>query len=59
MRVSDGLLGSFSFDRNGDISESPITIVQVRRRTPSGAAIEGGAVVRVVRPSASLVAPVR
>jgi DNA-binding SARP family transcriptional activator/ABC-type branched-subunit amino acid transport system substrate-binding protein len=59
-RVSDGLLGSFSFDRNGDISESPITILQVR---PSGASrggeFEGAAVVRVVRPSASLVAPPR
>ena len=28
---ADGLLGSFGFDANGDISESPMTIVQVRR----------------------------
>ena len=28
---TDGLLGSFGFDANGDISESPMTIVQVRR----------------------------
>ena len=58
-RVSDGLLGSFEFDRNGDISESPVTILEVRQpdtSTPT-AGIEGGAVVRVVRPSASLVVP--
>jgi branched-chain amino acid transport system substrate-binding protein len=54
-RVSEGLLGSFAFDRNGDISESPVTVRQVRGRASTG--IEGGAVVRVVRPSASLVAP--
>ena len=58
-QVTDGLLGSFSFDRNGDISESPVTILQVRPPGASGRAgsIEGGALVRVVRPSASLVAP--
>ncbi len=58
-RVSDGLLGSFSFDRNGDISESPITILQVRGQEASGttAGVDGGAVARVVRPSARLVAP--
>ena len=58
-QVTDGLLGSFSFDRNGDISERPVTILQVRRPGASGRAegIEGGALVRVVRPSASLVAP--
>jgi hypothetical protein len=48
--VSNGLLGSFSFDRNGDISESPVTILQVR-----GTESEGGDVA-VVRPSARLVA---
>lgn len=58
-QVSDGLLGSFAFDRNGDISESPVTILQVRQPDPAATAgsIEGGAVVRVVRPSPSLVAP--
>jgi branched-chain amino acid transport system substrate-binding protein len=57
-RVSDGLLGSFEFDRNGDISESPVTIVQVRQpdRTATTGSIEGGAFVRLVRPSPGLVA---
>ena len=52
-------LRDFEFDRNGDISESPVTILEVRQEdtsTPT-AGIEGGAVVRVVRPSASLVVP--
>ncbi len=57
-RVDDGLLGSFRFDENGDITESPITILRVARggassRIPS---VEGGIVERVVRPSPSLVA---
>jgi branched-chain amino acid transport system substrate-binding protein len=57
-RVDDGLLGSFRFDENGDITESPITILRVARggassRIPS---LEGGIVERVVRPSPSLVA---
>jgi branched-chain amino acid transport system substrate-binding protein len=51
-RVRNGLLGSFSFDGNGDISESPVTILQVRRQ----GLFDGGAVVRVVRPSPRLVA---
>ena len=59
-RVRDGLLGSFGFDANGDITESPVTIVRVvgggggtRNRIQS---IEGGVVERVVRPSPRLVA---
>jgi branched-chain amino acid transport system substrate-binding protein len=54
-RVRDGLLGSFSFDRNGDVSESPVTILQVREERTS-AFFEGAGVARVVRPSPSLVA---
>jgi branched-chain amino acid transport system substrate-binding protein len=57
-RVANGLLGTFSFDRNGDISESPVTILRVRRKGSSNAilGIEGGSVERVVRPAAELVA---
>jgi branched-chain amino acid transport system substrate-binding protein len=57
-RVSSGLLGSFAFDRNGDTTESPVTILQVRSGGTSNTvgSVEGGVVVRVVRPSAKLVA---
>ena len=59
MQVVDGLLGSFRFDSNGDISESPMTIVQIRRGGSDNRvqSIEGAPVVRVVRPSPKLVAP--
>ncbi|HEX6009196.1 MAG TPA: hypothetical protein VFZ50_03705, partial [Actinomycetota bacterium] len=58
-RVADGLLGSFRFDANGDISESPMTIVQIRRGGSDNRvqSVEGTRVVRVVRPSPDLVAP--
>ena len=58
-RVEDGLLGSFEFDANGDVSESPVTIVQVRRGGSENAvqSVEGAPVVRVVRASPRLVAP--
>jgi len=57
-RVRDGLLGDFSFDRRGDITESPVTIMRLvaegeSRRIQS---VEGGVVERVVRPRARLVA---
>ena len=57
-RVAGGLLGSFGFDANGDITESPITILRVARGGPSRTvgSIEGGVVERVVRPATSLVA---
>jgi ABC-type branched-subunit amino acid transport system substrate-binding protein len=29
-RVNDGVLGTFRFDRNGDMSRGPVTIYQVR-----------------------------
>ncbi len=56
-RVTDGLLGSFGFDANGDITESPTTILRVGRGASSNgiASVEGGIVERVVRPSPSLV----
>jgi hypothetical protein len=55
--VTDGLLGSFGFDANGDITESPTTILRVGRGASSNgiASVEGGIVERVVRPSPSLV----
>jgi hypothetical protein len=58
-RIADGLLGNIAFDTNGDISESPMTIVQVRRGGSANAvqSVEGAPVVRVVRPSPGLVAP--
>ena len=57
-RVTNGLLGSFGFDANGDISESPVTIVQVQRPGSSNAIADvGGArVAKVERPSPGLVA---
>jgi branched-chain amino acid transport system substrate-binding protein len=59
LRIENGLLGSFSFDRNGDITESPVTIFQVQGGGTSTTiqSVEGGNVVRVVRPSAELVTP--
>jgi branched-chain amino acid transport system substrate-binding protein len=58
IRVRNGLLGSFEFDANGDISESPITILRLERGGGSRAvgSVEGGVVERVVRPSPDLVA---
>jgi branched-chain amino acid transport system substrate-binding protein len=32
--VTDGLLGSFSIDRNGDVTPGPVTIYQITHRTP-------------------------
>lgn len=53
-----GLLGSFGFDRNGDSSASPVTILRVERPGTSNAIMsaEGGTIARVVRPSPRLVA---
>jgi branched-chain amino acid transport system substrate-binding protein len=58
-RVVDGLLGSFDFDANGDVSESPMTIVRIRRggSDTKVQSVKGASVVRVVRPSPDLVAP--
>ena len=56
-RVRDGLLGDFTFDRRGDITESPITILRVTNPGSSRTilSMEGGVVERVARPSVSLV----
>jgi branched-chain amino acid transport system substrate-binding protein len=56
--VRNGLLGTFAFDANGDITESPITIVRVAHGGGKNRplSVEGGVVDRVVRPSPHLVA---
>jgi DNA-binding SARP family transcriptional activator/ABC-type branched-subunit amino acid transport system substrate-binding protein len=58
-RITNSLLGSFGFDRNGDISESPVTIVRVQRggRGNLVQSLDGAPVVKVERPSPKLVAP--
>ena len=55
--VEDGLLGDFTFDANGDISESPVTILRTLRRGGSNTILsfEGAEIVRVERPQVSLV----
>ena len=57
-RVTDGLLGDFRFDARGDISESPVTVLRVRKGGASRTVMsfEGAEVERVMRPSPSLVA---
>jgi ABC-type branched-subunit amino acid transport system substrate-binding protein len=57
-RVRDGLLGSFGFDANGDISESPVTIVRIERAgsTNKILGVGGARVAKVERPSPNLVA---
>ena len=56
-RIRNGLLGTFGFDANGDVTESPITIVRVTSRGTSNTigSIQGGVVDRVLRPSPRLV----
>jgi hypothetical protein len=51
------LLGDVSFDRNGDLVGSPITIVRAERAGGSTnvQSIDGAVVYRVVRPSLDLV----
>ncbi len=58
VRIRNGLLGDFGFDRRGDITESPVTIM---RLTGGGSStrilsVEGGVIERVSRPRPSLVA---
>ena len=57
--IRDGLLGDFSFDERGDISESPVTILRVTRGGDSNdvASAEGGVVERVTRSASELVGP--
>ena len=55
--VEDGFLGDFTFDANGDISESPVTILRALGRGGSNTiqSFEGAEIVGVERPQASLV----
>ena len=57
-RIRNGLLGSFGFDANGDVTEGPVTILRVHHggRSTAVHSAEGGVVERVVRPEAKLVA---
>jgi hypothetical protein len=56
-RVRDGILGNFAFDRNGDTTLNPVTIV--RAQEPGGRStqnsFDGATIVRVLDPPAELV----
>ena len=56
--VNDGILGSFRFDRHGDITPAQVSIFRVTGKTPPGAGIysyfEGAVVDRVVKVPARL-----
>jgi DNA-binding SARP family transcriptional activator/ABC-type branched-subunit amino acid transport system substrate-binding protein/streptogramin lyase len=54
-RLSDGILGPVSFDRNGDITRPPVTILRVRRRArvTDVSGTEGAAIDRVIVPPPS------
>jgi len=56
-KVTAGLLGDFSFDENGDISESPITILRAERGGGANTILsfEGAVIESIQRPQASLV----
>ena len=51
-RVKDGLLGSFSFDRNGDVTPATVPILRITGSTPPGAGLpsnfQGAVVDRVI-----------
>jgi hypothetical protein len=51
-RVRDGILGTFRFDRNGDMTTAQIPIVRITGATPPGAGLpqdfQGAVVDRVV-----------
>jgi DNA-binding SARP family transcriptional activator/ABC-type branched-subunit amino acid transport system substrate-binding protein len=57
IHVKGGLLGDFVFDANGDISQSPVTILRVRRAGGDNTILsfEGATIVRIEHPRASLV----
>jgi YVTN family beta-propeller protein len=56
-RVEDGILGSFTFDANGDISLNPVSIYQVEEGGGGNEimSVEGGTLVDVLTPDPSLV----
>jgi ABC-type branched-subunit amino acid transport system substrate-binding protein len=57
--VKDGILGSFHFDANGDITTASIPILRITGATPPGADLpklfQGAVIDRVVDVPASLV----
>jgi branched-chain amino acid transport system substrate-binding protein len=55
--VEDGLLGSFRFDANGDISLTPVSIIRAVEAGGSNKlmSVEGGELVEVVTPDPALV----
>ena len=57
--VEDGILGSFTFDANGDVSLNPVSIYRVEESGGSNElmSVEGGTLVDVVTPDRSLVRP--
>jgi hypothetical protein len=56
--VNDGILGSFRFDRNGDMTPARILILRLTGKTPPGAGLydrfQGAVVDRVLTVPASL-----
>jgi ABC-type branched-subunit amino acid transport system substrate-binding protein len=58
-RVKDGILGSFGFDANGDITAATVPILRITGSTPPSAGLppqfQGAVVDRVVKVSPSLV----
>jgi DNA-binding SARP family transcriptional activator/ABC-type branched-subunit amino acid transport system substrate-binding protein len=58
VRIRAGILGSFHFDRNGDMSPELVTAVRITGHTPPGSALaadlRGSQVVRTVRVPADL-----
>jgi ABC-type branched-subunit amino acid transport system substrate-binding protein len=57
-RVKDGILGSFRFDRNGDISPASVPILRITGSTPPEAGLpsdfQGAVIDRVVKIPARL-----
>lgn len=56
-RVEDGLLGSFTFDANGDVSLNPVSIYRVEEDTGGKEilSVEGGVLDSVIFPDPALV----
>jgi branched-chain amino acid transport system substrate-binding protein len=58
LRIEDGVLGSFSFDRDGDMAPPKVAVLRVARDTPAGVRLpsryQGAVVDRVVTVPASL-----
>jgi DNA-binding SARP family transcriptional activator/ABC-type branched-subunit amino acid transport system substrate-binding protein len=56
-RPRDGLLGPVSFDRRGDISAPPISVLRIRLGDRSRPDFPSATLAQVLRPSRALVAP--